>query len=229
MDDGINFGESAQSPKGSPKLNRRPGGSQLLLPEEPTMGRSRSGSTASQADEWVLFISNHPYQNLHPHWFIQYVQHWTEAAGAGAVQPLQSARERPKSKLWNSSQGIWPLTDIPPSMTYFRSWKRWGSFGLTQDWRLLWRLWGWSRGKLLAPSTELTTSSWTSTSSRSMRGFHIWPDLSSLLQGDKAEHSDHREGVQGTACDSWIWRLHKRHHGRLWEVLGGYCLLIPMV
>ena len=51
VDDGINFGESAQSPKGSPKLNRRPGGSQLLLPEEPVMGRSRSGSTASQADE----------------------------------------------------------------------------------------------------------------------------------------------------------------------------------
>ena len=52
VDDGINFGESAQSPLGSPKLNRRPGGSQLLLPEEPSvMGRSRSGSTASQADE----------------------------------------------------------------------------------------------------------------------------------------------------------------------------------
>ena len=28
VDDGINFGESAQSPKGSPKLNRRPGGNQ---------------------------------------------------------------------------------------------------------------------------------------------------------------------------------------------------------
>ena len=52
VDDGINFGESAQSPKGSPKLNRRPGGSHLLLPEEHgNMGRSRSGSTASQADE----------------------------------------------------------------------------------------------------------------------------------------------------------------------------------
>ena len=53
VDDGINFGESAQSPKGSPKLNRRPGGSQLLLPEEHVgnLGRSRSGSTASQADE----------------------------------------------------------------------------------------------------------------------------------------------------------------------------------
>ena len=53
VDDGINFGESAQSPKGSPKLNRRPGAlGQRLLPEEPSaMGRSRSGSTASQADE----------------------------------------------------------------------------------------------------------------------------------------------------------------------------------
>jgi hypothetical protein len=55
VDDGINFGESAQSPLGSPKLNRRPGGSQLLLPEEPSvMGRSRSGSTASQADDIEL-------------------------------------------------------------------------------------------------------------------------------------------------------------------------------
>merc|ERR1719479_777738 len=54
VDDGINFGESAQSPKGSPKLNRRPGGNQLLLPEEPVMGRSRSGSTASQADDIEL-------------------------------------------------------------------------------------------------------------------------------------------------------------------------------
>merc|ERR1719464_285989 len=45
VDDGINFGESAQSPKGSPKLNRRPGAlGQLRLPEEPSaMGRSRSG------------------------------------------------------------------------------------------------------------------------------------------------------------------------------------------
>merc|ERR550534_1225891 len=55
VDDGINFGESAYSPKGSPKLNRRPNGGQLLLPEEPgQLGRSRSGSNASQAHDIEL-------------------------------------------------------------------------------------------------------------------------------------------------------------------------------
>ena len=31
VDDGINFGESAYSPKGSPKLNRRPNGGRLCF------------------------------------------------------------------------------------------------------------------------------------------------------------------------------------------------------
>jgi len=55
VDDGVHFGESAYSPKGSPKLNRRPNGGGLLLPEDPgPLGRSRSGSNASQADDIEL-------------------------------------------------------------------------------------------------------------------------------------------------------------------------------
>ena len=106
-----------------------------------------------------------------------------------------------------------------PVMTCFRSWKRWGSSALTQGWCLWWRPWGWSRGRPSAPSTGSTTSSWTSTSSRSRTQFHLWLELSSpFFQGDQTKHCDHREGLQGTTCDSWIWRVHKRHHGGLWKV-----------
>ena len=48
VDDGINFGESAYSPKGSPKLNRRPNGGRL---------RFKSSRDFCKSMKWRAFLS----------------------------------------------------------------------------------------------------------------------------------------------------------------------------
>ena len=62
-----------------------------------------------------------------------------------------------------------------------------------------------------------TTSSSISTSSRSM-GTFIADAITTIFQGDQAQHCYLGQGVQRTACDPWIWRVHQGHHRRLWEV-----------
>ena len=64
-----------------------------------------------------------------------------------------------------------------------------------------------------------TTSSSISISSRSMGTFIADAITTNLFfQGDQAEHCDLGQGVQRTACDSWVRRVHQGHHRRLWEV-----------
>ena len=199
------------------------------------MGRSRSGSTASQADEWVflnLFIHiNNPSPYPSPNPFILFffsvelkpffpvlsLNGWSRSFSTTAKFKRATQKQTPEFS-WGCDD-LFGDVCYRPVMTCFRSWKRWGSSALTQGWCLWWRPWGWSRGRPSAPSTGSTTSSWTSTSSRSRTQFHLWLELSSpFFQGDQTEHRDHREGLQGTTCDSWIWRVHKRHHGGLWKV-----------
>ena len=70
-----------------------------------------------------------------------------------------------------------------------------------------------------------TTSSSISTSSRSMGTFITDAITTNLFfQGDQAQHCDLGQGVQGTACDPWIRRVHQGHHRRLWEVSTMYRL-----
>ena len=70
-----------------------------------------------------------------------------------------------------------------------------------------------------------TTSSSISISFRSMGTFIADAITTNLFfQGDQAEHCHLGQGVQRTACDPWIWRIHQGHHRRLWEVSTMYRL-----
>ena len=70
-----------------------------------------------------------------------------------------------------------------------------------------------------------TTSSSISISSRSMGTFIADAITTNLFfQGDQAEHCDLGQGVQRTACDPWVRRVHQGHHRRLWEVSTMYRL-----